>query len=54
MPMVHGPELAGLHQLVIGHERLSVEYGEIDRGAEIVYRSEDPSIVAAVHAWFDA
>ena len=38
----------------MGHERLSVEYGEIDRGAEIVYRSEDPSLVAAIHAWFDA
>ncbi|MDE0393988.1 MAG: aspartate carbamoyltransferase [Gammaproteobacteria bacterium] len=52
--MVHGPEMAGLHRLVMGHERLSVEYGEIDRGAEIVYRSEDPSLVAAIHAWFDA
>ena len=52
--MVHGPEMAGLHQLVMGHERLSVEYREIDRGAEIVYRSEDPSLVSAVHGWFDA
>ena len=52
--MVHGLEMAGLHGLVMGHERLSVEYGEIDRGAEIVYRSEDPALVAAVHAWFDA
>ena len=45
--MVHGPEMAGLHRLVMGYERLSVEYGEIDRGAEIVYRSEDPSLAAA-------
>ena len=52
--MVHGPEMAGLHRLVMGHERLSIEYGEIGRGAEIVYRSKDPSLVAAIHAWFDA
>ena len=52
--MVHGPEMAGLHQLVMAHERLSVEYGEIDRGAEVVYRSEDTALVSAVRAWFDA
>jgi hypothetical protein len=51
---IHGHDMPGLHQLVMGHERLSVAYGEVDRGAEIRYSSEDPALVEALHQWFDA
>lgn len=52
--MIHGEHMAGLHQLVQGHERLSIEYSEIDDGGQILYRAEDPGLVAAIHVWFDA
>jgi hypothetical protein len=31
-----------------------VEYRELPNGAEIVYSSGDPALIAAVHRWFDA
>jgi hypothetical protein len=52
--MIHGEDMAGLHTLMAGHERLAVTYGEVERGAEIRYRSEDPALVEAIHQWFDA
>jgi hypothetical protein len=51
---IHGEEMAGLHDLITGHERLSISYREVELGAEIRYASEDPSLVEAIHAWFDA
>ena len=52
--MIHGEHMAGLHQLVQGHERLSIEYSEVDDGGQILYSTEDLDLVAAIHAWFDA
>lgn len=52
--MIHGEGMPGLHELVAGYERLSVEYSETDRGAQILYTTTDTELVPAVHAWFDA
>lgn len=52
--MIHGDDMPGLHALVMGYERLQVQYGEVARGAEVRYASEDPAIVQALHEWFDA
>ena len=38
----------------MGHDRITISYGEVDRGAEIRYASEDPALVEAIHQWFDA
>lgn len=51
--MIHGDDMAGLHELVTGADRLNIEYGEIDDGAQILYTTDDPLLVEAVHAWFD-
>jgi len=51
---IHGEDMAGLHDLVVGHDRISIEYAEIDRGAQIVYTTDDPDLVAAIHTWFEA
>lgn len=51
---IHGQDMPGLHALTMGNERLRVTYREIERGAEIGYTSDDPTLVAAIHAWFDA
>lgn len=52
--MIHGENMAGLHELVMGYERLQITYREVERGAEIAYVSEDPALVEALHQWFDA
>jgi len=52
--MIHGEGMPGLHDLILGHEKISVQYSEIDRGAQIVYATDDPDLVGAIHAWFDA
>lgn len=50
--MIHGQDMAGLHTLMMAGDRLSITYREIEAGGEILYASDDPEIVAAVHAWF--
>jgi len=52
--MIHGPEMAGLHTLMMGADRLVITYQEIDMGGEITYSSVDQSLVDALHSWFDA
>lgn len=52
--MIHGENMAGLHALVTGHERLSVSYDDVDLGGEIRYGSRDAELVDAIHEWFEA
>lgn len=52
--MIHGDGMPGLHDLVTGHERLSIEYEDMPTGGQITYSSEDAALIAALHAWFDA
>ena len=51
---IHGADMAGLQALVAGYERLAISYREVERGGEIRYATEDPTLVQAIHAWFDA
>ena len=51
--MIHGDNMAGLHELVTGADRLTITYSEIDDGAQILYAADDPDLVNALHAWFD-
>ncbi len=52
--MIHGKAMAGLHELQMGHDRLSITYSDVDDGGEIRYETEDPSLIEAIHAWFGA
>jgi hypothetical protein len=52
--MIHGENMAGLHQLITGYQRLTVQYSEIENGAQILYTSPDPDLIAALHQWFEA
>ena len=51
--MIHGDDMAGLHELVTGAEKLNIVYSDIEDGAQIVYSADDAELVAALHAWFD-
>ncbi len=52
--MIHGDDMAGMHAMVMGYDRLEITYRDLPEGGEIRYRTEDPELVAAVHAWFEA
>ena len=51
--MIHGDDMAGVHALMMGHDRVTVTYRDVERGGEIRYVSEDPELVQAIHQWFD-
>jgi hypothetical protein len=51
---IHGREMPGLAELRAGHRRIEVRYRDLPDGARIDYRTTDPSLVRAIHHWFDA
>jgi hypothetical protein len=52
---IHGRDMPGLARLAAAKPgELTVDYKEIRRGAELIYRSRNPQLVAAIGAWFDA
>jgi len=51
--MIHGDDMAGLHELVTGADRLTITYSEIEDGAQILYTADDADLVDALHAWFE-
>ena len=53
---IHGTAMPGAAALSAGAtaSRLKIEYAELPDGAKIIYASEDPVLVAAIHDWFNA
>lgn len=51
--MIHGEDMAGLHELVMGAEKLTIHYSDVDNGGQILYTAVDDNLVTALHAWFD-
>ena len=52
--MIHGEDMAGLHQLILGFEQISIAYADLPDGAQILYTTDDAELITAIHAWFDA
>jgi hypothetical protein len=51
---IHGTDMPGLRDLEQGHTRIDIRYLETLAGAQITYTTSDPSLVKALHSWFDA
>lgn len=52
---IHGKDMPGLKQLQSAKPgQLAVDYKDVRGGAELTYRTADATLVAALHAWFDA
>lgn len=51
---IHGTDMPGLRDLEQGHARIDIRYTETPAGAQITYTTTDPSLVKALHSWFDA
>ena len=48
---IHGHQMPGLAQLSAGASRIEITYAEITDGATIRFRTGDPALVQALHAW---
>ena len=52
---IHGKDMPGLAQLEATRPgAISIGYRKVRGGAELAYRTADPQLVGALHAWFDA
>ncbi|MEN3539584.1 hypothetical protein AAH991_31045 [Microbispora sp. ZYX-F-249] len=51
---IHGDHMPGLHDLREGHTRIDIRYTDMPDGARITYTTGEPTLVKALHAWFDA
>jgi hypothetical protein len=52
---IHGSDMPGLEQLKAAPPgAISIAYRNVRGGAELAYRTADPRLVSALHAWFDA
>ncbi len=52
---IHGRQMPGLDVLQqLSQDDVSIIYRQLDDGAEITYSSQQPRVIEAIHAWFDA
>jgi hypothetical protein len=51
---IHGQDMPGVAQLQAGYARITVRYAELSNGAQLQYSTDDPVLIAALHAWFAA
>lgn len=51
---VHGDDMPGLATLRTEYSKMTAAYTELPDGAKITYVSRDPSVIKALHAWFEA
>jgi hypothetical protein len=51
--MIHGEDMAGLHELMLGADRITIQYSDLEEGGQILYTTEEVDLLHALHAWFD-
>lgn len=52
---IHGEDMPGLKALQNAKPgEISIQYQNLDNGAEILYSTDNPELVGAIHQWFDA
>ena len=52
---IHGHDMPGLEELkAAGPGRIAIAYKDIKGGGQLAYSTSEPTLVAALHRWFDA
>ncbi len=51
---LHGMSMPGLKVLSESAGKFDVNYNEIPKGANLIFRSKDSTVINAIHKWFDA
>jgi hypothetical protein len=50
---IHGMDMPGVNELEQGAAGIEVVYAQTSGGAQITYTSTEPTLISAIHAWFD-
>ena len=50
---IHGMNMPGVNELERGAARVRVALADVPGGAQVTYTSTDPTLISALHAWFD-
>jgi hypothetical protein len=52
---IHGENMPGLAELKAAQPgEIAIRYRDVPAGGELAYRTANPALVTALHAWFDA
>lgn len=51
---LHGADMPGLKALEAGAAQVRVEYATLPAGARLIFTTDDPQLITAVHQWFGA
>jgi hypothetical protein len=51
---IHGTDMPGLSELAAGAANITFSYAALPNGARIIYETNDPILVDALHRWFAA
>ncbi len=51
---IHGKEMPGLEKMTSHFEDITITYSDIENGGQILYQTEDSTLVVEIHNWFDA
>ena len=52
---IHGDDMPGLAALLSASPgQIAIEYADLENGGQIVYSTDDPGLIEAIHQWFDA
>jgi hypothetical protein len=51
--LIHGHDMDGVAELRAGYADTVITFTDLPDGAQLVYTTDDPSLIDAIHAWFD-
>jgi hypothetical protein len=51
---IHGDGMPGLAELEAGADAVAITYGDLSDGAQLVFTTDDPGLVDALHRWGEA
>ncbi|KAB0503116.1 aspartate carbamoyltransferase [Pseudomonas moorei] len=52
---IHGQDMPGLADLKAAKPgQIAIEYTDIEGGAQLLFKTSNPALIAALHQWFDA
>ena len=52
---IHGQDMPGLADLKAAKPgQIAIDYKDVTGGGQLIYKTQDASLVAALHKWFDA
>ncbi len=51
---LHGSDMPGVKELSANYSKINISYIELTEGAQLIFKTDDRSLVTAIHRWFGA